>query len=130
MGRPQISPRMQPKAMIDIFIADVAQEIFIGGDAERRRTGPPLDLKAAIRFDFGKIADCAGVRHDVAIAHNAAPAAAGGQENQGGEESDRNLIHNSTLADEMNPSAGLDSRISAGGSAAASGDANNCGFAA
>ncbi len=62
----------------------------------------------------------------MAIAHNAAPAAAGGQENQAGEESDRNLIHNSTLADEMNPSAGLDSRISAGGSAAASGDANNC----
>ena len=109
MGRPQISPRMQPKATIDIFIADVAQEIFIGGDAERRRTGPPLDLKAAIRFDFGKIADRTRVSHNVTVADDAAPAAAGGQKDQAGEESDRNLIHNSTLADETTSAEALDS---------------------
>jgi hypothetical protein len=66
----------------------------------------------------------------VAVTDDAAPAAAGGRKNQPGKESDRNLIHNSTVADEMRGRAVLDSRICAGGSAAPSGDANNCGFAA
>jgi hypothetical protein len=36
----------------------------------------------------------------VTVAHNAAPAAAGSDQNQAGQESDRSLIHNNTLADE------------------------------
>ena len=109
MGRPQISPRMQPKATIDIFIADVVQEIFIGGDAERRRTGPPLDLKSAIGLNFGKIADRACVSQKVTVADDTAPAAARSRKNHCREESERNLIHNSTVTDEMASAEALDS---------------------
>jgi hypothetical protein len=48
----------------------------------------------------------------VAVTYNTAPAAAGGRKNQASQESDRYLIHNSTLADETSRPAGLDSRIS------------------
>src|SRR2546421_120915 len=65
----------------------------------------------AVGFDFGKIAYRSSVSRDVTVAHNAAPAAAGSDQNQPGQESDRNLIHNSTLADETTSAACLDSRI-------------------
>jgi hypothetical protein len=47
----------------------------------------------------------------VTVAHNTAPAATSGRKNQPGQESDRYLIHNSTLTDEMTRRAVLDSRI-------------------
>src|SRR5438128_8179283 len=94
--RPQISARMQPKTMIDVFIADIAKQIFISRDAERGRAAPPFDLKTAVGFDFGEIADRAGIGHDMAVAHNTAPATSGSDQKQAGQESDRNLIHNST----------------------------------
>src|SRR5437660_4313905 len=97
--------------MIDILIGDVLKKILVGGDAERRRTVAPLDLKTAIGFDFGKIAYRSSVSRDVTVAYNAAPAAAGSDQNQPGQESDRSLIHNSTLADETTSAACLDSRI-------------------
>src|SRR6266513_3510362 len=93
--------RVQPQPMVDVLTVDVAQKIFIGGDAERGRTAVPFDLKSAIGLNFGKIADRTCVSHNVTVAHNTAPAAAGSDQNQAGQESDRSLIiHNSTLADE------------------------------
>jgi hypothetical protein len=47
----------------------------------------------------------------VTVTHDPAPAAAGGRKNQAGQESDRYLIHNSIVADEMRRLAVLDSRI-------------------
>src|SRR6266480_3925676 len=103
--------RVQPQPMVDVLTVDVAQKIFIGGDAERGRTAVPFDLKSAIGLNFGKIADRTCVSDNVTVAHNTAPTAAGSQKNQPGQESDRNLIHNSTLADETRRPAVLDSRI-------------------
>src|SRR5438067_10624713 len=97
--------------MVNVLIVDVAQEVFVGRDAERRRTAAPLDLKSTIGLNFGKIADRSSVSDDVTVAHDAAPAAAGRDQKHAGQESDRSLIHNSTLADEMTWVAGLDSRI-------------------
>src|ERR1700719_1711218 len=97
--------------MVDVLTLDVAQKIFIGGNAERRRTVAPFDVKSATGLDFGKIADRSSVSDNVTIAHNAAPATAGSDQKQAGQESDRSLIHNSALADEMRRPAGLDSRI-------------------
>src|SRR5260370_30155290 len=103
--------RVQAQSMVDVLIVDIAQKIFISRDAERGWAAAPLDLKSAIGLNFGKIADRTCVSHNVTVAHNTAPAAAGRDQNQAGQESDRNLIHNSTLADEMRRPAGLDSRI-------------------
>ena len=100
MRRPKISARVQSEPMVNVLIVDVAEQIFIGGDAERRRTAAPLDLKSAIGLDFGKIADRPSVGDNVTVANNAAPAAAGSRKNQAGQESDRSLIHNSTVIDE------------------------------
>ena len=111
MCGPKISARMQPEAMIAVLIVDVAEKIFIGRDTERGSTAAPLDLKAAVRFDFRKIADLSGVSHDVTVAHDTAPAATGAGNEQGCQECDRNLIHNSTVTCEMSAGAGLDSRI-------------------
>ena len=86
--------------MVDVLIVDVAQKIFIGGDAERGRTAAPFDLKSAIGLDFGKIADRSCVSHDVAVADDTAPASARSRKNEAGQESDRYLIHNGALADE------------------------------
>src|SRR5438132_2324517 len=102
--------RVQPQPVVDVLIVDVAQKIFVGRDAERRRTAAPFDLKSAVGLDFGKIADRTRVSHNVTVADDAAPAAAGGQKDQAGEESDRNLIHNSSLADETTSAPVLDSK--------------------
>ena len=103
--------RVQPEPMVDVLTVDVAQKIFVGGDAERGRTAAPLDLKSAISLDFGKITDRPGISDNVAVTYNTAPAAAGGRKNQASQESDRYLIHNSTLADETSRPVGLDSTI-------------------
>src|SRR5437588_5065638 len=97
--------------MIDILIGDVLKQILIGGDGERRRTVAPHDLKTAVGFDFGKIAHRSSVGRKVAVAYDTAPATAGSEQEQAGQESDRNLIHNSTPADEMTSAACLDSRM-------------------
>src|SRR5437868_7277285 len=101
--------RMQPQPVVDVLVIDVAQKIFVGGDAERGRTAAPFDLKSAIGLNFGKIADRSSVSDDMTIAHDAAPAAAGRRKNEAGQESDRYLIHNSTLPDEMTSAPALDS---------------------
>ena len=77
MRRPKISARMHAQAMIDILVADVAEKIFVGGDAEGGWTAPPFDFKTAVGFDLGKIADRAGVGDNVAVAHDSAPTATG-----------------------------------------------------
>src|SRR5882672_3613188 len=101
MRGPNVSVRVEPEPMVNVLIVDVAQKIFIGRDAERRRTAAPLDLKSAVGLNFGKIADRSSVSDDVTIAHDAAPAAAGCDQKHAGQESDRSLIHNSTVACEM-----------------------------
>ena len=103
--------RVQPQPMVDVLIVDVAQKIFISGDAERGRAAAPFDLKSAVGLNFGKIANRPGVSDNVAVTHNATPATAGGKENQAGAKSDRKLIHNSTVTGEMRGSSRLDSRI-------------------
>ena len=100
MRGPNVAMRVQPQPMVDVLVVDIAQKIFISRDAERGWAAAPLDLKSAIGLNFGKIADRTCVSHNVTVAHNAAPAAAGSDQNQAGQESDRNLIHNNTLADE------------------------------
>src|SRR5437588_7181011 len=112
MRWPNISARVQTQPMIDVLVADVAEQVLIGRDTERRRAAAPFDLKTSAGFDFGKIADRPGVRDDVAVANDSAPTAAGGRQNQREEETDRSLIHNSTIVtDEMTSVAALDSRI-------------------
>jgi hypothetical protein len=101
--------RVQPQPMIDVLAVDIAQKILISGDAERWRTAAPLDLKPAIGLNFGKIADRSSVSDDMTITHDAAPAAAGRRKKEASQESDRYLIHNSTLADEMTSAPALDS---------------------
>ena len=81
--------------MIDVLVVDVTEKILVGSDAERWRAAPPFDLKSAVGFDFGEIADRAGIGHDMTVAHNTAPATSGSDQKQAGQESDRNLIHNS-----------------------------------
>jgi hypothetical protein len=66
-------------------------------------------LKSAIGFDFGELTNRPGVGDNVAVADDSAPAAAGSDQNQAGQESDRSLIHNSTLPDEMTSAPALDS---------------------
>src|SRR5437588_6380815 len=97
--------------MIDVLTIDVAQKIFIGGDAERGRTAAPLDLESAVGLNFGKIADRSRVSDNVTVTDDTAPAAARGRKNQADQKSDRYLIHNSTLADETTRPGGLDSTI-------------------
>ena len=87
---------MKSQPVIDIFGGDIREEIFVGRDAERRRTALPLDIKTAVRFDFGKIGHAPGVGDDMTIADDSAKAATGGDQNHGCEESYRSLIHNST----------------------------------
>src|SRR5207302_2723036 len=99
--------------MIDVLVANVTKQVLIGRDAERRRAAAPFDLKTSAGFDFGKIADRSGISDDVTVANDSAPTAAGVRQNQREEESDRGLIHNSTVVtDEMRSGAALDSRIS------------------
>src|SRR5260370_1164136 len=43
---------MQPKAIVDLSAVDVAEKIFIGRNAQSRRTAAPLDLKCDIRVDL------------------------------------------------------------------------------
>jgi hypothetical protein len=68
---------MQPKAIVDVFAVDVTQKIFIGRNAQSRRTAAPLDLKCTIRVDFRKCGDCSLVSRDLPIASDSDPMAAG-----------------------------------------------------
>src|SRR5438270_10635068 len=102
---------MQSKAMVRVFVGDVLKKILVRRDAERRRPISPFDSKSAIGFNFREIGDRSRVGNDVAVSHNAAEAAAGQSQDRAGEQSDRSLIHNSTLAGETGRPTGLDSRI-------------------
>ena len=85
---------MKPQPVIDVLGGDVTEEIFIRGNAERRRAVLPLNIKTAVGFDFGKITNVPSVSDDVAIAPDSAKAATGAGQNHSCEESDRRLIHN------------------------------------
>ena len=104
---------MQPQPTVDVLVVDIAQKIFISRDAQRGRAAAPLDLKSAIGLNFGKIGNLSRVGHDVTVAHDTAPAATAGGQEQRGQGCDRCLIHNSTVADETRLERGLDSGICA-----------------
>ena len=109
MRRPKIPSRMKFKPMVHDFVGDVAKEILVGRDGEGRRTVPPFDPESTVGFNLGKIGDRPCVRDDMAVAHDAAPAAAGRRKKEASQESVRYPIHNSTLADEMTSAPALDS---------------------
>ena len=75
VSRPNISARMQTKALLDVLVIDVGQKIFVRGNAERGRPAAPLDLKSAVGFDFGELSDRPCVGDNVAVAHDSAQTA-------------------------------------------------------
>jgi hypothetical protein len=79
--------------MVDVLIADVTEKIFVRCDTERGWAAAPFDFKTAVGLDFGKISDRSIVGDDVAVAHDAAPATTGRNEQQAGQKRDRGLIH-------------------------------------
>src|SRR5436309_8137035 len=111
MGGPKISARVASQPVALVLSRDVLKKIFIGRDAQRRRSGPPFDVKSTVRLDLGKIGDRPCVGNNVPVAHNAAYVTADNGE-QGRTKCDPKFLHGVLFTNEMKPAPVLDSRIS------------------
>ena len=72
MCRPKALARAQLEPIVDLASVDVVQQIFIRGDAERRRPILPFDVECtAVRVNLGKFGDWPLLGDNVAITPNA-----------------------------------------------------------
>ena len=74
--------RMQPESIVDVLILDVLLKVYVRRNAQPGGATAPFDLKGAVRFDLGKGGDGALIGSDMAVASNALPSAAGGENDE------------------------------------------------